>query len=261
MVVQVSVWSCNKGVCVFFQLSVLTGVRYLQTSLENVLRQGDPNSESDGWLLENSFMETARTNLNIIKSLGKSNQIDTADNGDPNINVPSSSKAHYGPDNVPPKQIPEASWPLADKKYPDYLKRVRSRTTAEKHLDQGVCMCGNRVTILHHIIYDRVSWVKFFLRRCLFCVTVSNHKFIINLWPVLMQTPSHQSPQIYTFIQHIRTQLYCNTLFTNDLLLPAWYGCLSICKTGVGNGLKIKHGCSKKSVRHQYYIITHVFLI
>uniref|UniRef100_A0A673CFQ4 Peripherin 2-like a n=1 Tax=Sphaeramia orbicularis TaxID=375764 RepID=A0A673CFQ4_9TELE len=59
-------------------LSVLTGVRYLQTSLENVLRQGDPNSESDGWLLENSFMETARTNLNIIKSLGKGNQIDTA---------------------------------------------------------------------------------------------------------------------------------------------------------------------------------------
>ncbi|CAB1457985.1 unnamed protein product [Pleuronectes platessa] len=92
-----------------FELSVLTGVRYLQTSLENVLRQGDPNSESDGWLLENSFMETARTNLNIIKSLGKSNQIDTADNGDPNINVPSTSKAHYGPDNVPPKEIPETS--------------------------------------------------------------------------------------------------------------------------------------------------------
>ncbi|KAK1894353.1 Photoreceptor outer segment membrane glycoprotein 2 [Dissostichus eleginoides] len=50
-----------------FELSVLTGVRYLQTSLENGLRQGDLNSESDGWLLEN------------------------------------------GPDNVPPKQIPEAS--------------------------------------------------------------------------------------------------------------------------------------------------------
>ncbi len=95
--------------CVLFQLSVLTGVRFLQTSLENVLRQGDPNSESDGWLLENSLMETARTNLNIIKSLGKCNQIDTANNGDPNINVPCTSKAHYGPDNVPPKEIPEGS--------------------------------------------------------------------------------------------------------------------------------------------------------
>lgn len=92
---------------------MLTGVRYLQTSLENVLRQGDPNSESDGWLLENSVMETARTNLNIIKSLGKNNHIDTANNGDPNINVPSTSKAHYGPDNMPPKQIPVASWPFS----------------------------------------------------------------------------------------------------------------------------------------------------
>lgn len=92
---------------------MLTGVRFLQTSLENVLRQGDPNSESDGWLLENSFMETARTNLNIIKSLGKCNQIDTASNGDPNINVPSTSKAHYGPDNVPPKETPEATWPFS----------------------------------------------------------------------------------------------------------------------------------------------------
>ncbi|XP_071767098.1 photoreceptor outer segment membrane glycoprotein 2-like [Centroberyx gerrardi] len=92
-----------------FELSVLTGVRYLQTSLENVLRQGDPDSESDGWLLENSFVETARTNMNIIKSLGKCNKIDTGNNGDPNINIPSTSTAHYGPDNVPPKQIPVAS--------------------------------------------------------------------------------------------------------------------------------------------------------
>lgn len=94
---------------VFFQLSVLTGVRFLQTSLENVLKHGDPNSESDGWLLENSFMETARINLNIIKNLGKCNQIDVANNGDPNINVPCSSKAHYGPDNVPRKHTADAS--------------------------------------------------------------------------------------------------------------------------------------------------------
>ncbi|XP_020775222.1 photoreceptor outer segment membrane glycoprotein 2-like [Boleophthalmus pectinirostris] len=87
-----------------FELSVLTGVRYLQTALENVLRQGDPESESDGWLLENSFMETARSNLNIIKNLGKCNQVDTANNGDPNINVPCTSKATYGPDNVPLQQ-------------------------------------------------------------------------------------------------------------------------------------------------------------
>ncbi|XP_057716410.1 photoreceptor outer segment membrane glycoprotein 2-like [Corythoichthys intestinalis] len=92
-----------------FELSVLTGVRYLQTSLENMLRLGDPDCESEGWLLENSFIETARSNLNIIKTLSKNNHVDTGSNGDPNINVPSTSKAHYGPDNVPPQPKPAAS--------------------------------------------------------------------------------------------------------------------------------------------------------
>lgn len=90
-----------------WQLSVLTGVRYLQTALENVWRGGDPECESEGWLLETSFVETARTNFNIIKNLGKFNQINTASNGDPNIDRPST--AHYGQDNVPPKSIPLAS--------------------------------------------------------------------------------------------------------------------------------------------------------
>ncbi|KAK3538204.1 hypothetical protein QTP70_033115 [Hemibagrus guttatus] len=89
-----------------FELSVLTGVRYLQTALENVLLQGDPESESEGWLLENSFAETARSSFNIIKNLGKGNKIE-AENGDPNVNRPFT--AHYGPDNVPPKQIPVVS--------------------------------------------------------------------------------------------------------------------------------------------------------
>ncbi|KPP66036.1 photoreceptor outer segment membrane glycoprotein 2-like, partial [Scleropages formosus] len=86
-----------------FELSVLTGVRYLQTAMENVLRQGDPDSESDGWLLENSFAETARYNFNIIKNLGKCYQVDD----DPNIDVPST--AQHESDKVPPKQIPVPS--------------------------------------------------------------------------------------------------------------------------------------------------------
>ncbi|KAA0711393.1 Photoreceptor outer segment membrane glycoprotein 2 CRDS2 [Triplophysa tibetana] len=90
-----------------FELSVLTGVRYLQTALENVWRRGDPECESEGWLLETSFVATARTNFNIIKNLGKFNQINTVSNGDPNIDRPST--AHYGPDNVPLKSIPIAS--------------------------------------------------------------------------------------------------------------------------------------------------------
>lgn len=69
---------------VFLQLLVLTGVRYLQTAMENVLLLGDPDSESAGWILENSLAETARSNFNIIKNLGKCYQVDD----DPNINVP-----------------------------------------------------------------------------------------------------------------------------------------------------------------------------
>uniref|UniRef100_H3A6U1 Peripherin 2-like a n=2 Tax=Latimeria chalumnae TaxID=7897 RepID=H3A6U1_LATCH len=88
-----------------FELSVLTGVRYLQTAMENVLLMGDPNCESDGWLLENSFVETAKYNFNIIKNLGKPNQISTiCGMDDPNVDTP---VADYGPDNVPPKSLPE----------------------------------------------------------------------------------------------------------------------------------------------------------
>uniref|UniRef100_A0A673NCK7 Peripherin 2-like b n=1 Tax=Sinocyclocheilus rhinocerous TaxID=307959 RepID=A0A673NCK7_9TELE len=86
-----------------FEVSVLTGVCYLQTAMENVLRLGDPDSESDGWLLENSIADTARYNFNIIKNLGKCYQVDD----DPNIDVPSTSQ--QAQENVVPvKQIPVA---------------------------------------------------------------------------------------------------------------------------------------------------------
>lgn len=83
------------------QLLVLTGVRYLQTAMENVLRLGDLDSESDGWILEDSLAETARYNLNIIKNLGKCYQVDH----DPNINV------QTGPPEreVPPELVPAAA--------------------------------------------------------------------------------------------------------------------------------------------------------
>lgn len=69
------------------QLLVLTGVRYLQTAMENVLRLGDPDLESDGWILENSLAETARSNFKVIKNLGKCYQVDN----DPNINIPTAA--------------------------------------------------------------------------------------------------------------------------------------------------------------------------
>lgn len=82
------------------QLLVLTGVRYLQTAMENVLRLGDMDSESDGWILENSLAETARSNFNIIKNLGKCYQVDD----DPNINVPTNTAEQ----EVPSQQVPVA---------------------------------------------------------------------------------------------------------------------------------------------------------
>ncbi|XP_021467142.1 photoreceptor outer segment membrane glycoprotein 2-like [Oncorhynchus mykiss] len=80
-----------------FELWVLTGVRYLQTAMENLLRQGDPDLESDGWLLENSIAQTARSNFKIIKNLGKCYQVDD----DPNIDVPSTAQQEVSTCQIP----------------------------------------------------------------------------------------------------------------------------------------------------------------
>lgn len=84
------------------QLFVLTGVRYLQTAMENVVQIGDPNSESDGWILENSLSETARYNFNIIKNLGKCCHV----GDDPNIDVPNPSQQPNIQEAEPSRQIP-----------------------------------------------------------------------------------------------------------------------------------------------------------
>ncbi|XP_003339499.2 photoreceptor outer segment membrane glycoprotein 2-like [Monodelphis domestica] len=67
-----------------FELCVLTGVRYLQTSLKNVPLD-EPELDSDGWLLENSFVESVKYNLNFIKNLGKADQVSNVSEL-PNIN-------------------------------------------------------------------------------------------------------------------------------------------------------------------------------
>ncbi|XP_019407902.1 PREDICTED: photoreceptor outer segment membrane glycoprotein 2 [Crocodylus porosus] len=91
----------------FFELSVLMGVRYLQTAMKNVLLLGDPECESNGWLLENSFVETAKYNIHIIKNLGKVNHMSTVSGmNDPNMDI---QKPNYGPDNVTAKSIPTAN--------------------------------------------------------------------------------------------------------------------------------------------------------
>ncbi|XP_078419470.1 photoreceptor outer segment membrane glycoprotein 2-like [Cetorhinus maximus] len=90
-----------------FEVSVLIGVRYLQTAMENVFLQDDPECESEGWLLENDFVEKAKANFNITKNLHKVDQISTTSGvEDPNLDV---KIAAYGPDNIPLKAFPIAS--------------------------------------------------------------------------------------------------------------------------------------------------------
>ncbi|XP_036590191.1 photoreceptor outer segment membrane glycoprotein 2-like [Trichosurus vulpecula] len=67
-----------------FELCVLIGVRYLQTALKNVPLD-EPELDSDGWLLENSFVETVKYNLNFIKNLRKADQVSTVSEL-PNLN-------------------------------------------------------------------------------------------------------------------------------------------------------------------------------
>lgn len=83
------------------QLLVLTGVRYLQTAMENALRLGDLELESDGWILEDSLAEIARHNINIIKNLGKCYQVDD----DPNINVQTVLPEREGPSQLVPAAV------------------------------------------------------------------------------------------------------------------------------------------------------------
>ncbi|XP_072896579.1 photoreceptor outer segment membrane glycoprotein 2 [Hemitrygon akajei] len=92
------------GLCMLFiwlfEILVLIGVRYLQTAMENTQIQGDPDSASEGWLLQNNFVEKATTNFNIVKNLHKVDQISTISGVEDLNNI-----AKYGPDNILPQII------------------------------------------------------------------------------------------------------------------------------------------------------------
>ncbi|XP_006638864.1 peripherin-2 [Lepisosteus oculatus] len=58
------------------EMVVMVGLRYLHTSLESLSNPEDPESESEGWLLEKSVKETLSSFMESIKALGKTNQVD-----------------------------------------------------------------------------------------------------------------------------------------------------------------------------------------
>ncbi|KAJ0061116.1 hypothetical protein NL108_007852 [Boleophthalmus pectinirostris] len=73
-----------------FELLVVVGVRYLQTSMESLVLIGDPDSDSEAWILERGLCQS----LSVIKSLGKCYHSDH----DPNIDRPITSSGTHGTD-------------------------------------------------------------------------------------------------------------------------------------------------------------------
>lgn len=64
------------------EMADMFGLRYLHTCLDSIANPEDPECESEGWLLEKSLKETATSFFSFLKSLGKMNQVESADGGD-----------------------------------------------------------------------------------------------------------------------------------------------------------------------------------
>ena len=54
----------------------MVGLQYLTTALETLTDPENPESESEGYLLEKSFKETMAGAMAMITSLGKANQVE-----------------------------------------------------------------------------------------------------------------------------------------------------------------------------------------
>ncbi|KAJ8284637.1 hypothetical protein COCON_G00034870 [Conger conger] len=58
------------------EVGVMVGLQYVNTSLATLVNPEDPESESEGWLLEKSVKETFTEILGKMKAVGKSNQVE-----------------------------------------------------------------------------------------------------------------------------------------------------------------------------------------
>lgn len=68
-----------RSVVFVLQGSVTVGLQYLTTSLETLTDPENPESESEGWLLEKSVTETLSSIMAKIKTLGKGSQVQEGD--------------------------------------------------------------------------------------------------------------------------------------------------------------------------------------
>ncbi|XP_005997452.1 peripherin-2b [Latimeria chalumnae] len=81
----------SVGILVYFawllEVSVMIGLRYLHTSLENVNLE-NPECETEGWLLESSLKDTLKSTLENIKKVFKFNQVKAGAENQENVEAP-----------------------------------------------------------------------------------------------------------------------------------------------------------------------------
>lgn len=58
------------------QVAVMVGLQYVNTSLSTLVNPEDPESESEGWILEKPVKETFTDIIAKLKAVGKSNQVE-----------------------------------------------------------------------------------------------------------------------------------------------------------------------------------------
>ena len=58
------------------QVAVMIGLQYVNTSLSTLANPEDPESESEGWILEKTMKETFTDIMATMKAMGKANQVD-----------------------------------------------------------------------------------------------------------------------------------------------------------------------------------------
>lgn len=54
----------------------MIGLQYVNTSLSTLVNPEDPESESEGWILEKTVKETFTDIMAKMKGMGKANQVD-----------------------------------------------------------------------------------------------------------------------------------------------------------------------------------------
>lgn len=60
----------------FLQTGVTVGMQYVHSSLSNLANPEDPESESEGWLLEKTVKETFTDIMDKMKSMGKGSKVE-----------------------------------------------------------------------------------------------------------------------------------------------------------------------------------------